>query len=195
MDIGCNTGYFVIESCLQGSSSVDAFEPHPELARISEICCEAAGLSDRVIVHRGVFDFSRNDLGQFDICLLQNVLHHIGDDFFQESQLGQGETLNLIADILVGMYNVADQVILQLGFNWKGDTTKPLFADGTKEEMIQFVHEAVDGIFDIEAIGIAEMSTGGITYQKPNAKNIDRDDLLGEFLNRPIFILRKPRVE
>lgn len=44
-------------------------------------------------------------------------------------------------------------------------------------------------------VGIAQRSEGGlIEYIELNDENIKRDDSLGEFLNRPIFVLKSKGV-
>ena len=41
----------------------------------------------------------------------------------------------------------------------------------------------------IRNIGIAESAGDKIIYNELDSKNIERQDSLGEFLNRPIFIM------
>ena len=56
--------------------------------------------------------------------------------------------------------------------------------------MIDFVKEGIKNLWDIIDIGIAEKNNNSIEYHKLNKNNIERDDSLGEFLNRPIFIFK-----
>ena len=81
-------------------------------------------------------------------------------------------------------------LIFQLGFNWKGDTKQCLFEHGTKSEMIQFIKDGIKGFWEIIEIGVAEKKDGVVTYEPLNVFNVKRNDTLGEFLNRPIFILK-----
>jgi hypothetical protein len=55
--------------------------------------------------------------------------------------------------------------------------------------MIQFVRAACEGSWDVSKIGVAQREGQAISYHDLDSKNIERDDSLGEFLNRPIFIL------
>ena len=56
--------------------------------------------------------------------------------------------------------------------------------------MINFISEGTKEFCKIIDIGIAEKKDNLIVYASRNEKNIQRDDTLGEFLNRPIFILK-----
>ena len=87
-----------------------------------------------------------------------------------------------------------DILVFQLGFNWKGDRSKPLFNNGIKAEMINFIQEGIKNTWKILHIGVAEGTKGSVVYSALNDRNIERDDNLGEFLNRPIFILKSLRV-
>ena len=62
-------------------------------------------------------------------------------------------------------------------------------ANGTKREIIEFVEEGTKDSWVIRNIGIAESAGDNIIYNELNSKNIERQDSLGEFRNRPIFIL------
>jgi hypothetical protein len=61
--------------------------------------------------------------------------------------------------------------------------------------MIDFVTgRARRADWTIDAIGIAQRSDGVVQYRPLDGRNIERDDALGEFLNRPLFILRSRHV-
>ena len=55
--------------------------------------------------------------------------------------------------------------------------------------MIEFVQKGVEGRWSIRKIAVAERYQQTIKYVPIDDVNIKRDDSLGEFLNRPIFIL------
>ena len=81
-------------------------------------------------------------------------------------------------------------MVFQLGFNWKGNRNLGLFENGSKVELIDFIAEGVKNYWTIEKIGIAEAANNSIEYCDLNDNNIIRNDKIGEFLNRPIFILK-----
>ena len=71
----------------------------------------------------------------------------------------------------------------------------PLFERGTKQEQIDLVAEAAEGCWRLVATGIPEAAAEGVVYRPLCAANSVRDDVLGEFLNRPLFILRSRVLE
>lgn len=188
LDIGANTGFFSFELLNKGASKVYYVEGNKEHAEFVDIAVQALGAEGRLSVENKYYDFNAYGDDHYDIALLFNVLHHTGDDY-GDADVSVEEAKRHIIQQLNNMAGIVDKLVFQLGFNWKGDVSQPLFEHGTKEEQISFVREAVDGVWTIKKIGIAEGSPGHIEYCDLNGENIKRDESLGEFLNRPIFIL------
>ncbi len=88
------------------------------------------------------------------------------------------------------MAYITPVLAFQMGFCWKGNRNLPFFTKGTKGEMIHFILEGIQGFWEIMATGIPEKHGEEIVYCPLNAQNIQRNDSLGEFLNRPLFLLR-----
>ena len=188
-DIGGNTGYFSFAALDHGAEHVDYFEGNPEHAQFVESAAEALPWADKVTVHSLYIDLAHEKLNTpTDIVFLLNVLHHVGDDYGSKD-FNRLDALAHIAACLKNMARQARIMIFQLGFNWKGDKYLPLFDHGTKSEMIDFVQAACKEDWDVQKIGIAQRDAASIVYRDVNSKNIARDDKLGEFLNRPIFVL------
>jgi len=191
LDIGCNTGYFSFESLSAGACNVVAFEgsqPHYEFAVTA---AAALGLTQRFNISNEFFTFTANHR-HYDVALVLNVLHHIGDDFGERS-VTMVQAKQMMLESINAMSVYVDTLVLQLGFNWKGDITQCLFPHGTKREMIDFIAEGVDGHWSVDAIGIAEGTRASLQYEDLTDTNIARRDDLGEFLNRPLFVLRACR--
>lgn len=192
LDIGGNTGFFSFELIDSGAASVDYFEGNNDHADFVKEAAEILN-ENRIIVHNSYFTFSSAELSSFnfsyDISLLLNVLHHYGYDYGKSEAKIQGVKEEIIKQLNL-MSNKAKTIVFQLGFNWKGDKTKPLFDKGTKSEMIKFVEDGIKSYWEILNIGVAEQVDKGIKYFDLNEKNIERNDKLGEFLNRPIFIMQ-----
>lgn len=188
-DIGSNTGFFSFELIARGAASVLCIEGNTEHADFVRGASNVLGWQDHITLLPEYLEFGE-DLApvQVDICLLMNVLHHVGDDF---GNLGTSveAAKNCILEILIRLARHTRFLVLQLGFNWKGSRQLPLFGNGTKEELIDFVHTGTKGVWCIRQIGIAQRSNGGIAYENLTPVNIQRDDTLGEFLNRPLFIM------
>lgn len=192
LDIGGNTGYFSFELLNRGVDSVVFYEGNEDHAEFVREAAELSGLSDKIEVHPHYYSFTGNDAsGGYNIVLLLNVLHHVGDDYGEKFYTISNAKSEIIRELIFASEK-AKYVFFQLGFNWHGDRNMPLFTNGTKKEMISFIQDGIKECCDILHIGIAERdkATGAITYNEPTCQNIKRDDSMGEFLNRPLFILR-----
>ena len=188
IDIGANTGYFSFELLKRGLHNVVCYEGNKQHALFIQDSANLLELNDRIKVYNQYFDF-RQTKQKYDIMLLLNVLHHIGDDY-GDSKINVEQAKKTIINQLNNMSNMADTIIFQLGFNWKGDRKSCLFKAGLKEEMIEYIKDGVRNNWDIQSIGIAEKIHNKIIYNELNSENIKREDELGEFLNRPIFIMK-----
>jgi SAM-dependent methyltransferase len=187
LDIGCNTGYFLFELIDRGARFVTGYEGGKYH---SEFCKEAISLLDinNANIINEYYNFQESK-DYFDIVLLLNVLHHVGDDY-GDIGLSKENAKNTIIDQLISLSKNAGIVVFQLGFNWKGDITKCLFENGIKREMIDYIINGIQNYYNVISIGVAQKKNGIIFYEDLNENNIKRDDSLGEFLNRPLFILK-----
>lgn len=193
LDIGGNTGFFSFEALESGAATVDYVEGNAAHAEFVSLAAEVLGVKDRLHVQNRYFMFNAEDrTATYDLVLLLNVLHHLGDDF-GDQKLSIDAAKKNIATMLNGMASVTSTMIFQLGFNWKGDRNTCLFEHGTKRELIDFITEQTAGHWTVERIGIAEQQNGKVVYAPLNETNIERQDSLGEFLNRPVFLLRSLR--
>jgi len=188
LDVGGNTGYFSFESMDEEASEVVYIEGNEVHAQFVNEASKQ--LNKNIIVYNKYLNFKEPiEEGPFDIVLLFNVIHHLGDDYGSKNI-----TINKAKDEMIGCINYfhdkTELLVLQMGFCWQGNISKLLFENGTKSEMIEFVKNAVNNKWEIIEIGVAEEINNETIYKPLNEVNIERADYLGEFRNRPIFILK-----
>ena len=189
VDIGGNTGYFTFELLKAGAAKANYYEGNKVHALFVKEASSILDLQDRLNVHNEYFLFDNSMQENHDVIFLLNVLHHVGDDYGDE-KISKEKALETITQSLKNLASKTDTLIFQLGFNWKGDRHLPLFENGTKKEMIDFIVSATKDIFEIIDIGIAEKIDDTIVYKPMSDTNLQRYDELGEFLNRPIFVMK-----
>ena len=187
LDIGANAGFFTLSLADAGASHVLAIEGDPQHAAFIAEGAGRLGLSGRVSVRPEYFEFDGVD-DPVDLTLLLNVVHHRGADY------GVGDGMdhfrrNMLRDIN-SLAVDSKYMLLQVGFNAHGRVDLPIFAAGTKQEMIDFVAAGVEDHWRLVDVAIAEVDHGDpVTYRTQTAELLRRRDDLGEFLNRPLFYL------
>jgi SAM-dependent methyltransferase len=189
VDIGGNTGYFTFQFIEEGAREVDYIEGNKEHSEFVKFAAEDLNLNINVFNNYLNFDDASTFSTDVDIVLLFNVIHHLGDDFGDQT-ISMENAKTLMANSINYFHGKTDTLILQMGFCWKGDRNLLLFENGTKDEMIDFVKKAVEGKWNIQAIGVAEIEDDKTVFNLLNDSNIKRSDAMGEFRNRPIFILK-----
>lgn len=194
LDIGGNTGFFTFEVLEEGAKHVTYYEGNKVHASFVETAVNRLNLQENVRVNADYFTFAESSSNQYDICFCLNILHHLGDDF-GEPTLALQRAKQVMITYINNMALYVDTLVLQLGFNWKGDRNCCLFDKGTKGEQIEFIKNGTVDCWNIEKIGIAEKHGELVAYDDLNSCNIQRQDKLGEFLNRPIFIMRSKTIE
>jgi hypothetical protein len=192
-DIGGNTGFFSFELLARGARRVDYYEGNAAHHAFVQAAASRLGLAGRLQAHHRYVSFKPGELPLVDCTVLLNVLHHLGDDFGDPGTARQAAMQRMLGCLAV-MARTTRVLVFQLGFNWKGDRHQPLFAGGSKQEMIDFIEQGTAADWEMAAIGIAEADGGRIVFRDCGDRNIARNDALGEFLNRPIFIMRSRHV-
>lgn len=189
LDIGANTGYFSFAALQDGAAHVVAYEGNKEHAEFIAQAGEIIDLQEKLSVRNEYFDFQPSNTAEsFDVGLCLNVLHHLGDDFGDQS-LNVDQAKREITSALQVLSHSCDALWFQIGFNWRGNRATPLFSTGTKQELINFVEDACKNFWNIENIGIFNPESR--SYEPISPALLERFDALGEFLNRPIFLMKK----
>jgi cyclopropane fatty-acyl-phospholipid synthase-like methyltransferase len=191
LDIGANIGFFSIASLDSGAREVVAYEPNSEQANFIKISSKLIGKEESLMVHNTFYDFEKKSVSNFDVILCLNVLHHIGDDF-GDKNIPLNEAKKQIQKSIRSLSETGNKCYFQLGYNWKGDRNKPLFELGSKNEMIDFVYEACEQFWDVVNVSIYDPVDQ--TYSDKTTELMERFETCGEFLNRPIFLLKSKNV-
>ena len=186
LDIGANTGYFSFGALDGGARHVTCYEGNADHADFLQQAASATGMADRVSVRARYFDFMSPPDQTFDVVYCLNVLHHLGDDF-GDAGLGIDAARTQMLRCLNHMAAYGRVLMLQLGFNWKGDPRHPLFDGGEKAALIDFVTRGVASYWRLEEVTVPNPSSKA--FEPVSAATLPRDDRVGEFMNRPLFKL------
>lgn len=190
LDIGGNTGFFSFELIENGAKNIIYYEGNKSHTHFVQIAAQVLNIEEKIQIVNNYYSFKDEFENKvFDLVLLLNVLHHFGDDYGEKEISIELAKQNILIQ-LNSLANKTSKMVFQLGYNWKGNRDLNLFEKGTKKEMIDFISNGIKNFWTIEKIGIAESLEKGIKYFDLNDKNISRNEPLGEFLNRPIFILK-----
>jgi len=187
LDIGANTGYFSFAALHADASHVTAYEGNIAHANFMAEAAREIGLDERIDVFDKYFDFSETSEQHYDTALCLNVLHHVGDDF-GDQKIDMAAAKTEIIRSLRTMAKRSQWMWFQLGFNWKGDRQRPLFKNGLKVEMMDFIDQACGNAWSMARTAIFNPATS--TYEDRRDSLMPRFDQIGEFLNRPLFLLK-----
>lgn len=190
LDIGGNTGFFTFEAYNLGAGHVTCYEGNKTHARFVEKAVEILKLEERIEVFPEYYQF-QPEAKQYDVAFCLNVVHHLGDDFKDEEDMGSAK--KKMISCINNLSYITDILVFQIGFNWCGKRDKCLFLNGTKEEMEHFLLEGTKDFWSCLNVGIAEVKNDAVKYEEKNDRNNIRIDAIGEFLNRPIFILKSKK--
>lgn len=190
LDIGGNTGYFTFESLKSGCDLIDYYEGNNAHADFVKKARELFADGDKVNVIPEYYMFDSIEK-KYDVVYCLNVVHHLGDDFMKTGDVEKAKEKML--DCINKLSYITEYLVLQVGFNWCGNRFKCLFENGTKKEMEQFIENGVSDNWNIIKIAVAERKDDKIVYNDLTENNNVRDDSLGEFLNRPLFVMRRKK--
>jgi SAM-dependent methyltransferase len=188
LDIGANTGYFSMAAIEANARFVTAMEGNRAHAEFIKETAQLLGWQERLLSANNYFEFDPYGSSEFDVTFCLNVLHHMGDDFGNQT-LSMEQAQQNIMQCLINLATHTRHCWFQLGFNWKGDRNRPLFPTGLKRELIDFVESACRGHWFIEKLAIYNPETG--VYEDSREELLERFDSVGEFLNRPLFLLKR----
>lgn len=128
-DFGANTGYFSLSIANERRTcQLTSIEGNPNHAALIERVVEIIGLRN-VRVRRstiGLGDLAT--IGDYDVMLHLNVLHHAGADFDKGAVRGPNEFASYARRYLEALTDRTRLLIFQAGSNLWGDKTQPIVA-------------------------------------------------------------------
>lgn len=190
LDIGANQGYMSIEAALQGAQCVDAFESNDIDGAFLSQAARAFPELNSLSAHALNYEFAQTNT-QWSYVLCLNVLHHVGR-YFDGQIVDMAQAKTAMAEHLQRLLARGGCIWLQLGFNWQGDTLQPMFPNGTKREMTDFVTDMLGVDARIVTIGIYSPDSRAYKAVAPNDRDHplwQRMEALGEFGNRPLYLI------
>lgn len=185
LDIGANLGYFSLSAALNGATEVLSVESDKVAIEFIKLQLKLLGMEKVVKTQDFPFDFGVKQNKTYDVILCLNVLHHIGR-YFGDKDLNLEEAKTKLIEYLNLLSCSTKYCWFQIGFNWKGNIEFPLFDNGLKSELIEFVVSNISDYWEVKKIAIFNDET--MRYSSNNYK-MDRIEELGEFGNRPLFLL------
>lgn len=191
LDIGANTGYFSFAALESKAKSVVCIEGNKEHADFIQAAADVVLTSESIEVRNEYYNFKGEIDEKFDLILCLNVLHHLGDDFGEPSLTRESAKHEMISALNALSYRT-NMLWFQLGFNWKGNRNSPLFKNGTKSELINFVSDNTKDHWIIRKVAVVDPDS--YEYLDTTPDLLQRFDELGEFLNRPIFLMESRHV-
>jgi SAM-dependent methyltransferase len=193
LDIGANQGYISIEAALRGAEKIDAFESNELdsafLSRATKLFPELGTIT----AYSSNFSFETVNSLRWNYVICLNVLHHVGRYFDSHVKTLQ-EAKNAMSRHLKSLTPKAGGggVWLQIGFNWQGNVQQPMFKNGTKCEMAEFVVSAIGPDACLSVIGIYNPQSKvyqNVAYGDWSHPLWRRIEAIGEFPNRPLFFV------
>jgi len=79
LDIGCNAGFWSLEAHRLGAARVLGIDPRPVHIAQAELVRDRLQISPTQVEYQqmSIYDLAADRIGQFDLCLLLRVLHHL----------------------------------------------------------------------------------------------------------------------
>jgi tRNA (mo5U34)-methyltransferase len=101
LDVGCNAGFWSLEAHRSGAAYVLGVDVRPVHIEQAELVRDALGIPSTQLEFRqmNIYDLSREELGQFDLCILLRVLHHLNQPLVALEKIRQMCRSFLVIDI------------------------------------------------------------------------------------------------
>src|SRR5437773_9867194 len=114
LDIGCNAGFWSLEAHRLGAARVLGIDPRPVHIAQAELVRDQLQISPRQVEYQqmSIYDLGSDRVGQFDLCLLLRVLHHLSHPLLAIPRVRAVCRAYLVVD--VGLKSNEDRPVLHL---------------------------------------------------------------------------------
>lgn len=200
MDIGANTGLFALSIAQAGSATeIIALEKHPDFCAFMGLVRNGWQLENLTILPEAYSLPELQALPQVDDLLFFNVLHHAGVEFDQPTCPSKSALATYWAKFLEKVR--ASRIFFQMGYNWGGDKSQPIFDGQSLSRMVDFVScgavqagwqvASIILVVDCERRTLAEVAFDEIPHWDEVYRSWMTERCLSEFYRRPLFVLEK----
>lgn len=214
-DIGANTGFFSLSLAHRFPNiEVTAYEGNPNHVRFIELIRNAFELKNLFMKNEYIDFEGISYLGNQDLLLNLNVLHHAGVDFDKDKIGSVDKLFNFAVSYLSKLKEHTKEIIFQMGYNWGGDKTKPIVNLQDDLGKIKYSAELfIQSGWKITNIALCGKRDEVISYRNLPSELIEylnkgindskmedelknsilsvKPEMLSEFYRRPIFILKR----
>jgi SAM-dependent methyltransferase len=103
LDVGCNAGFWSLEAHRSGAEYVLGVDARPIHVEQAELVRDALGVDPARLAYRcmNIYDLAPSTIGQFDLCLLLRVVHHLRHPLLALDRLRNVCGSFLVADVRV----------------------------------------------------------------------------------------------
>lgn len=214
-DFGANTGFFSLSLAHQmPRARVLAVEANPNHASFIDTLAQAFELTGLQVLPQAITLDRLGEIGQHEVLLHLNVLHHAGADFDRERVSGVADFGAYAIEYLRRLRANARRLVFQIGSNLWGDKAHPIVAlDDDMGKLRLFAAWLAQAGWRIDDLSYATRDAGdpqavqGVSYRSlppvllsdlPTAANeaawraalagLRLQEHPGEFYRRPLFI-------
>jgi tRNA (mo5U34)-methyltransferase len=101
LDIGCNAGFWSLEAHRLGAARVLGIDPRPAHIAQAELVRDQLQISPGQVEYQqmSVYDLAADRIGQFDLCLLLRVLHHLSHPLLAVPRVRAVCRAHLVVDV------------------------------------------------------------------------------------------------
>lgn len=199
VDIGANTGFFLLSACHRWGVPGVAYEPNPNHGDVVRAVAAAFDLEVRVET-RGVDLAGAGAVTEpGDLVILLNVLHHAGVEYDTDEVSAPTDVPAYATRYLERLRAPGARLLLQLGYRWGGALDAPIVEVDEVDRFVALnVAIAEDAGWQVDRVAVPEPD-GDLHVMRDVSVDAARSGLgwsvppgTREFNRRPLLLARVP---